>query len=286
MKELGVKKYQIVAVVDSRTSDICLEQNKKEYDIEEFQAGKTAPPFHVRCRSTIAPASGGTLAERFDRLYSDDPVENKSGRTLDEMLKDLEKEAERLLPESEQSHKGIDRTLQISRKYIQSRIFDDRFKKLGEDREITKIISAKAKQILNHRSGTEFEDLVFIDSKTGDTLSRHDFDVPRKVHPSKRMMKFLKNSEPRTIIAIHNHPGGSIPSFSDFMVAKDRKYKYGIVVGHDGSIFKYSVKEDSVLDKVVYNSFVAKISTTSYTIDELEKLSQEFERVGVSLEVL
>lgn len=96
MKELGVKKYQIVAVVDSRTSDICLVQNKKEYDIEEFQAGKTAPPFHVRCRSTIAPASGGTLAERFDRLYADDPVENKSGRTLDEMLKDLEKEVEKI----------------------------------------------------------------------------------------------------------------------------------------------------------------------------------------------
>lgn len=281
--ELNTKKYSIVAVIDSRTSEICSHQNEKVYDMDKLEIGVNAPPFHPRCRSTIAP-----VEDEDDFDYFQEPEDRKANgkRTLDEILADWEKKAEELLSESEQSHKGIDRTLQINRKYIKSRIFDDRFKKLGEDREITKIISGRAKQILNHRSGTEFEDLVFIDSRTGDTLSRLDFDVPRKVLPSKRMMKFLKDSEPRTIIAIHNHPGGRIPSFSDFMVAEKRKYKYGIVVGHDGSIFKYTIEDNARLEESIYNIFVAKLGKKDYTVGELERFSRELKRIGVILEVL
>lgn len=54
-KDLGVEKYEIVATLDSHTSDICRELDGKVFKMSEYKEGVTAPPFHVRCRSTTAP---------------------------------------------------------------------------------------------------------------------------------------------------------------------------------------------------------------------------------------
>lgn len=59
---LGVDKYKVVVTLDSRTSDICREMDGKGrsktepyFLISEWEAGITAPPFHVWCRTTTAP---------------------------------------------------------------------------------------------------------------------------------------------------------------------------------------------------------------------------------------
>lgn len=55
LKELCVEQYEIVATLDSRTSDICREMDGKVFDIKEYQVGLTAPPFHCNCRSCTCP---------------------------------------------------------------------------------------------------------------------------------------------------------------------------------------------------------------------------------------
>lgn len=50
--EAGIEEYEILATLDSRTSDICQHQDGKIYKTTQYAPGKTAPPFHVRCRST------------------------------------------------------------------------------------------------------------------------------------------------------------------------------------------------------------------------------------------
>lgn len=52
---LDVEKYEIVATLDSHTSEICKEQDGKIYDMKDYQPGITAPPFHNYCRSTTVP---------------------------------------------------------------------------------------------------------------------------------------------------------------------------------------------------------------------------------------
>lgn len=54
-KELGVEKYEIIATLDSRTSEICRSLDGKVFDMKDYEAGVTAPPFHVWCRTTTAP---------------------------------------------------------------------------------------------------------------------------------------------------------------------------------------------------------------------------------------
>lgn len=53
--DLGVEKYEIVATLDSHTSEICRELDGKVNKMSDYKEGTTAPPFHVRCRSTTAP---------------------------------------------------------------------------------------------------------------------------------------------------------------------------------------------------------------------------------------
>ena len=53
--DLGVERYEICATLDSHTSDICQEMDGKVFDMKDYEAGVTAPPFHVYCRSCTCP---------------------------------------------------------------------------------------------------------------------------------------------------------------------------------------------------------------------------------------
>ncbi|MCE0678115.1 minor capsid protein, partial [Clostridioides difficile] len=53
--DLEVEKYEIIATLDLRTSNICRELDGKIFDMKDYQVGITAPPFHCRCRTTTAP---------------------------------------------------------------------------------------------------------------------------------------------------------------------------------------------------------------------------------------
>lgn len=54
-KELGVEQYEIIATLDSHTSEICQQMDGKVFDLKDMEPGVTAPPFHPNCRSCTAP---------------------------------------------------------------------------------------------------------------------------------------------------------------------------------------------------------------------------------------
>lgn len=114
IKELGGDYYEIVAVLDSRTSDICQSENHKVYPVKEYEPGRTAPPFHVRCRSTIRPAVKSDKKDKTDKtrrteeaeqispyldiLLNNAPVKMaKEKRSLDEIFAGWEREGEAVL---------------------------------------------------------------------------------------------------------------------------------------------------------------------------------------------
>ncbi|MDQ0269949.1 minor capsid protein [Cytobacillus purgationiresistens] len=53
--DAGIERYEILSTLDSRTSNICREQDGKIYKTKDYKPGETAPPFHVRCRTTTIP---------------------------------------------------------------------------------------------------------------------------------------------------------------------------------------------------------------------------------------
>lgn len=54
-KEAGIEKYQILATLDSRTSDICREMDGEIIPLKEKEVGVNYPPFHPNCRTTTIP---------------------------------------------------------------------------------------------------------------------------------------------------------------------------------------------------------------------------------------
>lgn len=76
-EDLGVEQYEIVATLDSHTSKICQNLDGKHFPMKDYEAGVTAPPFHVYCRSTTAPyfeEDFGDIGERAAR-------EEETGKT-------------------------------------------------------------------------------------------------------------------------------------------------------------------------------------------------------------
>ena len=53
--ELDVEEFEVVATLDSHTSDVCQEMDGKHFPMKEYEPGVTAPPFHVWCRSVTVP---------------------------------------------------------------------------------------------------------------------------------------------------------------------------------------------------------------------------------------
>lgn len=55
LKELDVEKYEILATLDSKTSETCRHMDGQVFKLSEHRPGETAPPFHVYCRTTTVP---------------------------------------------------------------------------------------------------------------------------------------------------------------------------------------------------------------------------------------
>lgn len=99
IKELGGDHYEIVAVLDSRTSEICRLENHEVHSVKEYEPGRTAPPFHVRCRSTIRPAvKSDKPSPYFDILQNEGSIKLATEqRSLDEIFAGWEREGEAIL---------------------------------------------------------------------------------------------------------------------------------------------------------------------------------------------
>lgn len=50
--ECGIDRYQLLATLDRRTSDICMEMDGQIFDLSKKEVGINYPPFHPNCRTT------------------------------------------------------------------------------------------------------------------------------------------------------------------------------------------------------------------------------------------
>lgn len=75
--ELDVEQFEIVATLDSHTSDICRGMDGKHFPMSEWKVGVTAPPFHVHCRSTTVPY----FDDEFDAVGERAARDEETGKT-------------------------------------------------------------------------------------------------------------------------------------------------------------------------------------------------------------
>lgn len=169
--------------------------------------------------------------------------------------------------------------------FVKTTGYRNLFNNLPESTEVQRKACESAREMLKHRDGTRYEDLTFIDSVTGKSLTRSDYEVEHEVLPSRQMRSMVLNSDPHTIIAIHNHPGSTVPSITDLTTAFEKKYKYGLIACHNGTLMQYEVTGE--FNHIIVNSLLdeAQISIYNNDVKELAEVLRQLETENVILGV-
>lgn len=86
-EELGVEKYQFIATLDNRTSEICQKLDGKVFNLKDRVVGVNASPMHVSCRSCEIPYIDNDYSTRFARDSKGKRIEIDASVTYKEWAK-------------------------------------------------------------------------------------------------------------------------------------------------------------------------------------------------------
>ena len=192
------------------------------------------------------------------------------------------------LGEQEESQ-DINANTLVDKQYIYSKEYSEKFQQFGEEKSVTKKIRATSIEMLKHRSGTVYEDLTYVYTTGGSPRMQMDYEDEDHVEPTKKMEEKRKSVPSHTVIGIHNHPKNPEPSLADLRACRDRKYKYGVVVCHNGRIYKYSVSDD--FNEPMAAGGLAFFRDLDYTLtqeeadDIISKAINVLRKSGVEMEV-
>ena len=265
----GFEEYEYIGCNKGDACKKCRALDGKPFKVEDMMPGENAPPMHPQCHCSTAAYID---EEEYYKWLDSYKEHGLSFEEWDRLRAFAEKE------ESKQKYKYKDTVVNTSE--ISSSEYRRKFTNITGENKISRALWENALDMLDHRSGTKYEDLAFVNSKTGDTKINKNYDKENTASPSKSMRKMLRDADANTIIAIHNHPGSSAPSYSDIMACKDRKYKYGLVVCHDGMIYKYSVDGER-LNIPMAVSALDRVAKRGYT----KTTSKECAAAGIRMEV-
>lgn len=146
--------------------------------------------------------------------------------------------------------------------------FDGLKRFLGGKRTVGITVSRVALKSLRHRDHSDREDLYLIDVRTGQEVAKNIVSTERlKVPQTEHIKQLLERDDGKQYILFHNHPLSSPPSVADLnSLYKNPKIKFGVIVGHNGTVYKYTAPKDLLKE------------------DDLELAEKHFLSLGYSLE--
>ncbi len=158
-QELDVEQFEIVATLDSHTSEICQEMDGKVFPISQWEVGVTAPPFHVWCRTTTVPI----FEDEFNSI-GERAARDKDGKTYYVPANMKYKDWQKSFVEGDNSG-------------LQEINPDDTIKKKPEVKELYKLkqsgmIETEYQEYLNLISGHGNEDVVKLYSEYADKIEK------------------------------------------------------------------------------------------------------------------
>lgn len=159
----------------------------------------------------------------------------------------------------------------VDMNYIHSKQFRNKFSRISNNKKLNQQLYKQAVAMLTHRQNSDGEDSYIFNSngkivnKAFGKENKLEVGVPRKV-----VLQLKDRYGERTMVGMHNHPTNIPPTGSDFAVANSRSYDFGVVVTHDGRIFKYSLNSKNILP-IRFDLTVENIRSQHYnwTVDRI-----------------
>ena len=167
----------------------------------------------------------------------------------------------------------------VNHTYIESGVYRNKFDKITHNKNMSRILYSKAKEMLEHRSGTLFEDMYWIDGITGMVVERAlNEQSSSTVVYSDAINKAIQGN--LNLIAMHTHPHSMPPSIADFNSAFIHGYMISLVLCHDGKVFQYSSHEE--IRETLYDLYIMEFLDKGYSeyeaqIQTLESLKKNYD---------
>lgn len=267
-EDAEIEKYKFVAVLDKRTSHICQQHDNKVYNTDEAVPGVNYPPLHPWCRSTTIAHDDDIDYNKLERRARNPETGKVEYVPADMSYKEwydkyVEKPRERELSGGE---------FGANLDYVRSDEFLNKLKKHPKTSHLSDSIARVSRQMLQHRNGTPYEDYYLLDAESGRVVALSNKARKRKgVVYNEQVRKAFKESPEQSLVSIHNHPSGYPPSLSDLASlqqrSKNNTVKYGLTIGHDGSVYWYSKPNKRIHKKAdqEYENLIEKMIKLGYT---------------------
>lgn len=277
-RDMGISlKQEWVATLDGRTR-----HSHRKLDGEKAEVGGTFPngcrfpgdptaryAEICNCRCTLVAAVEGFEtddAKRWSRL--------PEGMTYEEWKWGKERGIS--------TKKAASPNAAVDLEYINSSKYRAKFDELGVSAKTASSLHREAVAMLNHRNGTLREDMALVSAKTGEVVARSSgakADLETSV--TKKVASAVKASSPHELIGMHNHPNSLPPTGSDIATADQRRYAFGLVICHNGDVFRYNVADGSSVSGMAFDMKVRRLTDQGMSEPEaIKKTLDQYEADG------
>ena len=214
---LGVEKYEIVATLDSRTSELCRWMDGKVFKRSEWEVGVTAPPFHPWCRTTTVPYFDDEfdVGERAARDEDGNVYYVPANMTYKDWKERFVDSPVAVGQTQMITEKASLNAYSVDRRFVNSKKFHDSFENLTQRKAVNESIYQESMKILEHRDGTILEDMVVLDAKTGKVIAKNtESKESGKTGLTQEQYRRYQKEKGKKIL-LHNHPNSDRLSFTD-----------------------------------------------------------------------
>ena len=149
----GFEEYEYIGCNKGDACDICRALDGKHFKVEDMMPGENAPPMHPQCHCSTAAYID---EEEYYKWLDSYKEHGLSFEEWDRLRAFAEKE------ESKQKYKYKDTVVNTSE--ISSSEYRRKFTNITGENKISRALWENALDMLDHRSGTKYEDLAFVNS--------------------------------------------------------------------------------------------------------------------------
>ena len=255
---------------------------ERTYDYADIRGtGNEVWKRHRACRCVVEYVAAGKRQNAHTKQVSTmnrEASAERIQRAQEAEKQDREQEQaereERIRRAEEQEKKSNKNEYSIDYDLIESKEYRDKFAEITKDQNVNERLYIKARDILEHRDGTAYEDMHLIsilDGRVKGTQTKVEYytQVPEELRPqhvyyNKSLLDAIQRNPPETLISIHNHPGSLPPSGDDFASQFRNHYRGGIIACHNGDVYYYEVGKQN-FTTLLYDMTVDKYKREGYS---------------------